>query len=236
MAKDKKSFILYADLKHTVDKLPDDKAGELFKLILSYVNDENPNTEDLLLSIAFEPIKRQLKRDLEAYEEKRENQSLKGREGNLKRWHKDLFKKYEEGKLSLEEAESIANNRKTSLPDKTASGTIAKIADTVNVTVTDTDNDININFSEFWNLYNKKTGRKDCEKKWNKLKDSEREEIIKTLPTYVKSTPDIQFRKNPITYLNQRTWEDELSETRERTDYEKYIAGEIEKPNIRMGL
>ena len=46
-----------------VKKLPNDKAGELFKLILSYVNDEQPEVEDMLLEIAFEPIKQQLNRD-----------------------------------------------------------------------------------------------------------------------------------------------------------------------------
>lgn len=50
MAKDKKSFILYADLIHTV-KLPDDKAGTLFKHLLKYVNDENPITDDLMFKL-----------------------------------------------------------------------------------------------------------------------------------------------------------------------------------------
>jgi hypothetical protein len=40
--KDKKSFVLYCDLLHTVEKLPDDKAGLLFKHILKYVNDLDP--------------------------------------------------------------------------------------------------------------------------------------------------------------------------------------------------
>jgi hypothetical protein len=35
------------------------------------------------------------------------------------------------------------------------------------------------------------------------------DKIFETLPFYLKSTPDIKFRKNPTTYLNQRTWEDE---------------------------
>ena len=68
MATDKKSFVLYSDLKHTIDKLPNEKAGELFKHILSYVNDENPQATDLLIDITFEPIKQQLKRDLRKYE------------------------------------------------------------------------------------------------------------------------------------------------------------------------
>ena len=83
MAENKKSFILYADLIHTVEKLPDDKAGELFKHILRYVNDQNPVTPDLLIEVTFEPIKQQLKRDLKKWvgyiEKQRENGSLGGR-------------------------------------------------------------------------------------------------------------------------------------------------------------
>ena len=68
MADNKKSFLLYVDLIHTVNQLPDDKAGQLFKHILSYVNDQDPQTDDLITKISFEPIKQQLKRDLKKYE------------------------------------------------------------------------------------------------------------------------------------------------------------------------
>ena len=55
MAENKKSFILYADLIHTLRKMPSEKRGDLFMHILEYVNDENPkinkSIEDLYLSI-----------------------------------------------------------------------------------------------------------------------------------------------------------------------------------------
>lgn len=60
MAENKKSFVLYADLIHTVKKMPKEKAGELFLTILSYVNDEQPVVDDMLVDLVFEPIKRQL--------------------------------------------------------------------------------------------------------------------------------------------------------------------------------
>ena len=47
MAKDKKSFILYCDLIYTVDQLTDEQSGRLFKHILHYVNDKNPETDDV---------------------------------------------------------------------------------------------------------------------------------------------------------------------------------------------
>jgi len=79
MAKDKKSFVLYADLIHTIEKMPDNSAGKLFKHVLLYVNDKNPTTDDILVELTFEPIKQQLKRDLAKYEIKREQWSEAGK-------------------------------------------------------------------------------------------------------------------------------------------------------------
>lgn len=79
MAQGKKSFVLYTDLIHTVKILNNNKAGILFKHILSYCNDENPESDDILLLTLFEPIKQQLKRDLRKYEEKRKKLSAAGK-------------------------------------------------------------------------------------------------------------------------------------------------------------
>ena len=81
MAKDKKSFLLYCDQQGVFNKLPDEIAGRLIKHIFAYVNDENPPCDDLLLSIAFEPIKTQLKRDLRKYEVYIEKQKENGAKG-----------------------------------------------------------------------------------------------------------------------------------------------------------
>lgn len=64
-------------------------------------------------------------------------------------------------------------------------------------------------FEKFWNSYNKKVGTKDAKAKFLKLPIEDIKKIFTTLPHYLKSTPDIKFRKHPVTYLNQRTWEDE---------------------------
>lgn len=136
MAENKKSFILYCDLIHTIKKLPDDKAGLLFKHLLSYVNDENPITDDLLVEVAFEPIKRQLKRDLETWENELIKKGESGALGNLKRWNEDLYNKVINKELSLQKAIEIAKHRKASHPDKSESGGVANVAVTVTDTVT----------------------------------------------------------------------------------------------------
>ena len=81
MAKDKKSFLLYCDQQGVFNQLPDEIAGKLIKHIFAYVNDENPSCDDLLLTIAFEPIKTQLKRDLRKYDEYVEKQKINGAKG-----------------------------------------------------------------------------------------------------------------------------------------------------------
>ena len=86
MAKDKKSFILYSDAIHTVEKLSDTDAGQLLKHLLRYVNDQNPTTENPLVEIAFEPIKQQLKRDLVKFEDVKVKRSEAGKAGATKRW------------------------------------------------------------------------------------------------------------------------------------------------------
>jgi len=128
MAKDKKGFILYADQKALFEQLPNDKAGELIKFIFAYVNDENPETEDLIINLAFTPIKQQLKRDLIKFEETKEKRSEAGKAGANKRW------------------QNIANDSKR-ISD------IAKIAVNVNdnVNVKEKVIDINIRKQEFAN-------------------------------------------------------------------------------------
>ena len=70
---------------------------------------------------------------------------------------------------------------------------------------------VNVPFDDFWNLYDKKRGDKDkIEKKWQSLKDSEREAIMKHLPLYKKSQPNKKYRKDPVTYLNNKSWNDEI--------------------------
>jgi hypothetical protein len=185
MAENKKSVLLYCDIIHTIEPLTDEEAGKLFKHYLRYINDQNPCAEDRLTALLFEPIKQNLKRDLRKWEDK----SLKNKEIANMRWHK-------KDANVCERINTDANN-----------------ADKDKVIVKDKvkDKDINIPFDTFWDLYNKKVGSKDsCLSKWNKLKDEERQKIIDTLPTFLKSISDKKFQPHPQTYLNQSRWNDEI--------------------------
>jgi hypothetical protein len=122
MAENKKSFVLYCDLIHTVDQLPDEVAGKLFKLILDYVNDKNPKVDDILLSVAFEPIKRQLKRDLKDWEQIKQKRAEAGRKGG-----KATQSKFKQNQAKLKQSKS---NQAVTV---TVTDTVT-VNDTVNVT------------------------------------------------------------------------------------------------------
>ena len=72
-----------------------------------------------------------------------------------------------------------------------------------------------ITFEWFWNTYGKKVDTAKCKAKFQKLTEEEAKLIKETLPLYVKSTPDVQFRKNPLTYLNGKIWLDEIKEVKQ---------------------
>jgi hypothetical protein len=70
--------------------------------------------------------------------------------------------------------------------------------------------EINIAFEVFWDLYDKKVEKDPCKAKWIKLTDIEREAIIKYIPGYKLSQPLKKYRKNPETFLTNKSWEDEI--------------------------
>lgn len=65
-------------------------------------------------------------------------------------------------------------------------------------------------FDDFWNAYDKKVDKPKVEKLWQKLSQSEKEQIMQHVPEYVQSQPDKQYRKNPQTYLNSKSYENEI--------------------------
>lgn len=188
MAENKKSFILYTDQSGVFNQLPDEIAGKLIKHIFAYVNDENPICDDLIINIAFEPIKQSLKRDLKRYEQYIEKQSLNGAKGGRP-------------KKATETQETQPFFEKPKKADSVS------VSDSVN----DNDNKINLLvFDEFYNLYNKKVNRNASIKAFKKIKSTEYDKIRKHIPIFVNSFKDKQFQPYFSTYLNNERWNDEI--------------------------
>lgn len=108
-------------------------------------------------------------------------------------------------------SESRRNNAKSTKKESTSEAYAQHMeTETENITITINEN-INIDFEWFWNDYDKKIGDKQkLKKKWNKLTDEERQNAMNYLDLYKQSVPDKQFRKNPETFLNNKSWNDEI--------------------------
>ena len=117
----KNSVIIYADWITTVARMPDEDAGKLLKLILEYINDKEPDEEKhgLLVSVAFGPIKQQMKRD-------------------LVKWKKTVEQRSDAGKASAEakrlrKLEETNETQRTSTPVDSVQRTSTKSTVSVNV-------------------------------------------------------------------------------------------------------
>lgn len=73
-------------------------------------------------------------------------------------------------------------------------------------------------FDEFWDAYDKKVARPKCEKLWAPLSQRDRDDIMRYIPLYKQGQPDKKYRKNPETFLRNRSWEDEIINDYEATN------------------
>ena len=132
MAEGKKSFIAYSDWKEVFDEISNEDAGILIKHIFSYVNDENPQTDNVLIRAVFANIKSTLKRDLQ-------------------KWEHQLEQRKDAGKKSAEirkNKSTESNERSTSVHEPTRNPT-----DSVSVSENVSDSVINIHQQDFEKLF-----------------------------------------------------------------------------------
>lgn len=96
-----------------------------------------------------------------------------------------------------------------------------------------TNNDVE--FEKFWDLYNKKVDSKKCKDKFIKLSKKDIDKILEVVKDYVNSTPEIQYRKNPLTWLNGKCWEDSIINNKPQTNEElNNLTTEIRNNNPRI--
>jgi hypothetical protein len=77
-------------------------------------------------------------------------------------------------------------------------------------------------FDIWWNLYDKKVGKEKTLKKWLSLKDEDRQKCIDVAPRYVEAKPDKRYRKDPLTYLNNAGWNDEIIDDNKNINENSY--------------
>jgi hypothetical protein len=64
-------------------------------------------------------------------------------------------------------------------------------------------------FEVFWNDYAKKRDRAAVVRYWNRMSPEDRHLAYDGVLRYVAANPDPQYRKDPIRYLKNKSWEDE---------------------------
>ena len=123
--------------------------------------------------------------------------------------------------------ESRRNNAKSPKNESTSKA-YAKHMETETETINENKNInrikiIDEQFEQFWNLYDYKKSRTKAEKAWKSLNQLEKDLVLQHTPLYVNSTPNKQFRLHPTTYLNNKSFNDEIIERNFTASY---------KPNV----
>ena len=193
------SIILHLDCLSAIDCLTDEQAGILFKGLLRYANTGEPlNSSDSALQAVFALFGAQIDRDTKKYEEK----CRKNRANACKRYPNrcngsqnnaivcDGMPPQADASLS----NSNHNNNNNSNDDK---------ADAIII-----NGELELSFDTIWEMYGKPIGKKEfIEPLWNALSEEEKAAIYAYIPLYVKSTPEIRYRKNLNNFLLERYWE-----------------------------
>ena len=227
----KKSFVLYTDLIEIVEELDDNEAGLLFKTILRYVNDLDPEIPKEI-KLAFIPIKQDLKRDLKRYEER----CKKNQENARKRWDKEETDSigtnttennsmqshtnaYERTKSHSDndndnDSDNDSDNDNV-IKEKNKKETEQALSTAVDVDLTDVPDILSPEeqmFNEFWKLYPKKVDKKGALRSFKRVKGLKKEypamleALNRELASEQWNRNNGQYIPHPTTWLNQERW------------------------------
>ncbi|RDY58910.1 DUF1376 domain-containing protein [Flagellimonas nanhaiensis] len=114
---------------------------------------------------------------------------------------KFLNKQRENGKKGGRPLKNSTSEKPKRNPNKSLSSSSSSSINSINA---------NEQFDFFWDTYDKKVDKKKCLKQWGKLTVDEIKRILDSVEHYVKQNPNRKYRKNPLTYLNGKNWEDEI--------------------------
>ena len=185
MAQGKKTFIFYSDWINLVREMDNEDAGELLKHILSYVNDEDPTTENKFVKMAFGHMKPMLKSDLEKWEEKIKRFSDMGKESAKKRKVKHKTTKVEPTLTYVEHTCTVNDN------------------DNVNNTITTEDaDDVLKRLESFAKNINPKTTWVEGMYRVHKLKEKNLTHVVKRFVDHALTLPSEKIPKNQNEFQN----------------------------------
>lgn len=205
MATEKKAFVLYHDIRTPLELLTDEQRGRLFTAILNYSEFGALPEFDGALMMAFAFIRMSLDRDAAAWEEKRAKRAEAGRNGGLAKVanasNASIAKQNKQSQANLAVPVLVNVNGSAPVPvnSMTASPSARAKSD---------------GFDQFWEAYPKKVGKEAARKAFKQVKAP-----LESLLTAIErqkcgnqwTTENGRFIPNPVTWLNQGRWQDEVS-------------------------
>lgn len=121
--------------------------------------------------------------------------------------------------------EQQMNNRCTSDEQQMNTNKKVKKVKQVNKDISANTSALEIEFIEWWDIYDKKLGRKKSETKFKSLRRSyELDVIVNGTKEYLKTITDKQYQKYPYTFLNGEHFNDDYSDvvTTDNTEMQYY--------------
>lgn len=214
-----KSFVFYNDWYDAICEIDNrDVQLELFLAVARFALDE-VEPEDKTVKTLFNFMLGQIKRDKVKYDINRKQRSEAGKNHKGNQYTRAKEKAEENG---------------TSVPFRSKNGTnrTVNVNENVNVNANDDNNVIvvdtttntdnieiveaetieetftdKIPFHVFWEAYDKKNDRKQCESKWNNLSMKKQTMAMEGVRIYKINQPNKRYRKDPIRYLRDAMWE-----------------------------
>lgn len=86
------------------------------------------------------------------------------------------------------------------------------------------NNNAQMIFEAWWNVYNKKVGKKKSLAKWLSLTIEEQNKCMEVVQNFIQYKSDIKYRPHPLTYLNGEMWEDEIIDESISSEWKKQKA------------
>lgn len=197
----KKTFIFNIEWRESLLDCPAEVRLEIYDCIVEYAASGTIPQLKPMAKALFSFIKRDIDYMNQKYEDMVAKRSLAGKKGMASRYNKDITKpnnvitndnKPQQGLTNLTNNDDIIND------DIIINPPLPPLGD---------DSD----FEKFWDMYQKKVGDKEkIKRKWDKLPKKDKEKIFEYIPKYIQAQPDKKYRKNPETFLNNSSWNDEL--------------------------
>jgi hypothetical protein len=209
----KEGFVIYKSFYKPISRLSDKQLGRLFRAIFEY-NISGVVSVEGDIEMAFEFFKNQFDIDEGKYQSKVERNRENGRRGGIQRAankQSESSERYQTLPIATESSERYRNQANQADKEKDKEKDKDKDNNPPIIPLGDSDNDDGFTFDKFWSLYDKKVGDKEkIKRKWEKLPKKDKEKIFEYIPKYIQAQPDKKYRKNPETFLNNSSWNDEL--------------------------